>query len=83
MNEKISNSSAVLDGGAHPPPEGYCTVTNLLLVWVYCSAGLRISSSAASLDVDMLKKKPPYSTTSQGGGTLLLLKQEELLLSSI
>lgn len=83
MNEKISNSSAVLAGGARPPPEGYCTVTNLLLVWVYCSAGLRISSSAPSLDVDMLKKKPPYSTTSQGGGTLLLLKQEELLLSSI
>lgn len=82
MNEKISNSSAVLAGGTRPPPEGYCTVTNLLLVWVYCSAGLRISSSAASLDVDMLKKKPPYSTTSQGG-TLLLLKQEELLLSSI
>lgn len=82
MNEKISNSSAVLAGGARPAPEGYCTVTNLLLVWVYCSAGLRISSSAASLDVDMLKKKTPYSTTSQGG-TLLLLKQEELLLSSI
>lgn len=67
MNEKISNSSAVLAGGARPPPEGYCTVTNLLLVWVYCSAGLRISSSAASLDVDMLKKKTTLFYYLTGG----------------
>lgn len=67
---KISNSSAVLVGGTPFPPQDYCTGINLLLVWIYGSAGLRISSSAASLDVDMLKNRPPYSTDT-GGNPIL------------
>lgn len=73
MNVMISNSSAVLAGGAPLPPRGYQRGINLLLVWIFGSAGLRISSSAASLTVDMLRKKPPYLTISRGG-ILLFLK---------
>lgn len=68
MNVKISNSSAVLAGGA---PQGYCTGINLLLVWIYGSAGLRMSNSAASLDVDMVKTKPPYFNCLTGGNPTL------------
>ena len=63
----ISNSSTVLAGRAPPLPKGYCTGINLLLVWVYCSVGLSISSSAVFLSADMLKTETPYSTVSLVG----------------
>lgn len=67
-NVKTSNSPAILAGGA---PQGYCTGINLLLVWICGSAGLRMSNSAASLDVDMVKTKPPYCNCLTGGNPTL------------